>query len=117
MLIEAITQLCSLKENRVYIRDKNTYVILRELHKWEKDREVLLACENLVDILIRFVNNLVFFFFTFKRENNLKFYFFVFTQNRTEEEINKDNIKDAEVPDDLIEKFEKMDKEFIEDSS
>ncbi|XP_044727698.1 protein HGH1 homolog [Chrysoperla carnea] len=88
MLIEAITQLCSLKENRVYIREKNTYVILRELHKWEKDREVLLACENLVDILIR-----------------------------TEEEINKDNIKDAEVPVDLIEKFEKMDKEFVEDSS
>lgn len=53
MLLEAITQLCSKKVNREYVRDKNTYIILRELHKWEKDKKALLACENLVDILIR----------------------------------------------------------------
>lgn len=53
MLLEALTQLCALRDNRSYVRDKNTYVILRELHKWEKDRKALLACENLVDLLIR----------------------------------------------------------------
>lgn len=70
MLLEAITQLCALKESRNFIREKNAYVILRELHKWEKDKKALLACENLVDILIRFylLNQLiktitVFFFF------------------------------------------------------
>ncbi|GLV36837.1 uncharacterized protein CBL_02328 [Carabus blaptoides fortunei] len=86
MLLEAIIQLCAKKECREYVRDKNTYVILRELHKWEKDRKALLTCENLVDILIR-----------------------------TEEEIGKDNIKDVEVPEDLMEKFEKMDEDFIND--
>lgn len=55
ILLEAITQLCSKRINREYIRNKNTYVILRELHKWEQDKKALVACENLVDILIRFV--------------------------------------------------------------
>jgi len=35
------------------MRDRNTYLILREFHKWEKDKTVLLACENVIDILIR----------------------------------------------------------------
>lgn len=87
MLLEAITQLCVNKENREFIRDKNTYVILRELHKWEKDRKSLLACENLVDILIR-----------------------------TEEEIGRENLKDLEVPADMQEKFTKMDEDFINDT-
>lgn len=53
MLLEALTQLCATKEGREILRDKNVYVILREYHKWEKDRAVLLACENVVDILIK----------------------------------------------------------------
>lgn len=53
MLIESITQLCAKRPNRELVRDKNTYVILRELHKWETCKKALLACENLVDILIR----------------------------------------------------------------
>lgn len=53
MLLEALTHLCAKKENRVHFRERNVYVILRELHKWEKDSKALLACENLVDILIR----------------------------------------------------------------
>ncbi|KAB0791558.1 hypothetical protein PPYR_03358 [Photinus pyralis] len=85
MLIESITQLCTLRANREIVRSRNAYLILRELHKWEKDRKVLLACENLVDILIR-----------------------------TETEIGKDNIKDAEVPDDLTNVFSKMDKDFLD---
>lgn len=53
MLIEAIIQLVAKRPNRELIRNKNTYIILRELHKWETDKKVLIACENLVNILIR----------------------------------------------------------------
>ncbi|KAI4484273.1 hypothetical protein M0804_007729 [Polistes exclamans] len=84
MLLEALGQLCATKKGREILRDNNTYVILRELHKSEKSKEVLLACENVVDILIR-----------------------------TEEEIGLDNIKDVDVPVEYKEKFEKMDEEFI----
>lgn len=53
MLLEALLQLCATKIGREYLRDNNAYIILRELHKWEKDPSVLLACENVVDILIK----------------------------------------------------------------
>jgi len=53
LLLEALTQLCAKREAREKFRDQNVYVILRELHKWETDRPSLLACENLVDLLIR----------------------------------------------------------------
>lgn len=55
MLLEALEQLCATKKGREILRDKNTYIILRELHKSEKCKEVLLACENVVDILIRYL--------------------------------------------------------------
>ncbi|KAI4493185.1 hypothetical protein M0802_009602 [Mischocyttarus mexicanus] len=84
MLLEALEQLCATKKGREILRSNNTYLILRELHKSEKCKEVLLACENVVDILIR-----------------------------TEEEIGLDNIKDVDVPVEYKEKFEKMDEEFI----
>ena len=45
-------QLCSTSEGRTYLRDKNAYVILRELDKWEKDESVLKACRNVVHVLI-----------------------------------------------------------------
>ena len=45
-------QLCALKPCRQLIKDKNTYVILRELHKWEKDPAVLGALESLIQLLI-----------------------------------------------------------------
>ncbi|KAK3913967.1 Protein HGH1-like protein [Frankliniella fusca] len=86
MLLEALEQLCATKVHREYMRERNVYIILRELHKWEKDRQVLLACENLVDLLIR-----------------------------KEEEIGEENLHAVEVPEDLVSKFEKMDKEFLED--
>lgn len=84
MLLESLTQLCATKKGREHFRDKNAYVILREFHKWEKETAVLLACENLVDILIR-----------------------------TEEEIGVDNLKDVEVPEEYKEKFHKMNEDFI----
>jgi hypothetical protein len=37
----------------VWCRSKNAYIILRELHQQEKDREVALATENIIDILIK----------------------------------------------------------------
>lgn len=55
MLLEALEQLCATKRGREILREKNTYIILRELHKSEKCKEVLLACENVVDILIRYL--------------------------------------------------------------
>ncbi|KAK2579741.1 hypothetical protein KPH14_011082 [Odynerus spinipes] len=84
ILLEALEQLCATKKGREILREKNTYIILRELHKSEKCKEVLLACENVVDILIR-----------------------------TEEEIGLDNIKEVEVPAEYEEKFQKIDEEFI----
>ncbi|CAG9861611.1 unnamed protein product [Phyllotreta striolata] len=86
ILLEAITQLVTTKINREFIRDKNTYVILRELHKWEKDKRALAACENLVDILIR-----------------------------TEEEIGLENLKEVEVPLEFQDKFNKIDLELEND--
>lgn len=84
MLLEALAQLCATKQGRQLLREKNTYAILREYHKWEKKKNALLACENVVDILIR-----------------------------TEEEIGLDNLKDVEVPPEYTEKFHQMDKDFI----
>lgn len=53
MLLESLNKLCVRKEGREFLRENGVYYILRELHKWEKDRRALLACENVVDILIR----------------------------------------------------------------
>lgn len=76
MLLEAVTQLCAKKSNREFIRNKNTYVILRELHKWERDFEAKAVCENLVNILIR-----------------------------TEEEIGAENLKEVEIPEEIQRNF------------
>ena len=57
MLLESLLQLCATKRSREHLRSKGVYEILREYHKWEansgKDKECLLACENVVDILIK----------------------------------------------------------------
>nr|CAG4646387.1 EOG090X08WK [Macrothrix elegans] len=76
MLLEALTQLCATKYGREYLRSKNTYVILRELHKWEKEANVIAVLEHLVNILIRY-----------------------------EHEIGHDNLKEVEIPADVAEKF------------
>ncbi|XP_033329262.1 protein HGH1 homolog [Megalopta genalis] len=84
ILLEALAQLCATKHGREVLREKNAYAILREYHKWEKSRNALLACENVVDILIK-----------------------------TEAEIGLDNLKDVEVPAEYTEKFHRMDEDFI----
>lgn len=83
MLLESLAQLCATRNGRTYLRDKCAYEILRELHKFENsddgDKRALRACEDVVDILIK-----------------------------TEDEIGHDNLKQVEIPDDMIEKIEKM---------
>uniref|UniRef100_A0A1B0CFI7 Protein HGH1 homolog n=1 Tax=Lutzomyia longipalpis TaxID=7200 RepID=A0A1B0CFI7_LUTLO len=85
MLLECLLQLCATRKNREYLRQKGTYEILREYHKWEvkqgdECRQTLLACENVVDVLIR-----------------------------TEDEIAHDNLKQMEIPDDVNRQLEKLD--------
>lgn len=77
LLLEALVQLCATRKCREMIRDQNTYYILRELHKIEKDENVKLACENVVDILIK-----------------------------KEDEIALDNYKDIDVPTDVQRQIE-----------
>lgn len=83
MLLESLAQLCATRSGRTYLREKGTYEILRELHKFELsgegDLKSLRSCENVVDILIR-----------------------------TEDEIGHDNLKVVEIPDDMREKIEQM---------
>ncbi|NXL38972.1 HGH1 protein, partial [Glaucidium brasilianum] len=45
-------QLTATKPGRRVVRDKGTYVILRELHRCEREPDVLAACENLIQVLI-----------------------------------------------------------------
>ncbi|QQP56948.1 Brain protein 16 [Caligus rogercresseyi] len=87
MLLESMTQLCATKEGREFMRSNNAYVILKEFHKTEKDKVVRLACENLVDIIIK-----------------------------KEEEIKVNNYKDVDVPEDIIPELKQMDEEYLQES-
>ncbi|XP_054167167.1 protein HGH1 homolog [Oppia nitens] len=86
LLMEAMLMLCSTRFGRQVIRESNVYLILREYHKWEKVREVQKAIEDVVDIIIK-----------------------------TEEEIDTDDLKAIDIPDDLIQRFNQMDKELIKE--
>ncbi len=85
MLLEALTQLCATRKGREALRGAGAYAVLKPLHEKEKDRAVRLACENLVDIVIK-----------------------------KEEEIGLDNYKEVEVPEDVVPQLEEMDKEYLE---
>ncbi|XP_017079764.1 protein HGH1 homolog [Drosophila eugracilis] len=89
MLLECLLQLCSTRRSREILRSRGVYEILREYHKWEakvaKDSDCLLACENVVDILIK-----------------------------KEEEIGLDNYKtEVEVPSEQAEKFVQEDAAYV----
>ena len=84
ILLEALLQLCATKTGREYIRSKNAYFILRELHKSEKDETLVLACENVVDILIK-----------------------------KETEIGFDSYHEVEIPNDVQSELEKVDEDFL----
>lgn len=79
-------QLCATKKGREYLRNKNSYIILRELYNIESDKNVRLACENVIDILIK-----------------------------KEEEINVDNYHDHDVPEEVIPKLIEMDENYLKD--
>lgn len=88
MLLEAINQLCATKAGREVVRLKNAYHILKELHKTENDVNVKLACENVVDILI-------------KKEGS--------------GEITVDNFHDVDVPVEMVPELDKMDEEYLKE--
>ncbi|XP_009069204.1 PREDICTED: protein FAM203A, partial [Acanthisitta chloris] len=52
MLLETIMLLTATKPGRSVVRSKGTYVVLRELHRWEQDPEVLSTCQKLIQVLI-----------------------------------------------------------------
>ncbi|XP_064297999.1 protein HGH1 homolog [Phalacrocorax carbo] len=52
MLLEAIMLLTATKAGRNIVREKGTYLVLRELHRWEREPDVLAACEKLIQVLI-----------------------------------------------------------------
>ncbi|XP_077996162.1 protein HGH1 homolog [Glandiceps talaboti] len=52
MLLEAVFQLCSTKEGRKTVKDKQTYIIIRELHRSEKEPAVEEMCFKLINLLI-----------------------------------------------------------------
>ena len=43
-------QLTATKAGRHIVREKGTYLILRELHRWEQEPDVLAACEKLIQV-------------------------------------------------------------------
>ncbi|XP_068627297.1 protein HGH1 homolog [Battus philenor] len=84
MILETLNKLCSKRKSREILRDNGVYYVLREYHKWEKDPSVRLACENVVDILIQ-----------------------------KEEEVGAEDLSSVDVPEDMVDKFEKMDADYI----
>ncbi|NXN64579.1 HGH1 protein, partial [Himantopus himantopus] len=46
------SQLTATKAGRHVVREKGTYLVLRELHGWEREPEALAACEKLIQVLI-----------------------------------------------------------------
>ncbi|XP_008832759.1 protein HGH1 homolog [Nannospalax galili] len=52
MLIEAIMLLTATAPGRKQVRDQGSYLILRELHSWEPEPDVQVACEKLIQVLI-----------------------------------------------------------------
>ena len=52
LLLLFTLQLCSTKFGREYLRSKQVYLVMRELHKWEKEEAVKETCEALVSMLI-----------------------------------------------------------------
>jgi len=80
MLLESLYQLCATRPCREYIRSKNAYLILRELHKTEKEQDMKDTIEDVVQLLIK-----------------------------KEDEIQVDDLHGVEVPQDVAAQIEEMD--------
>ncbi|NXT04558.1 HGH1 protein, partial [Prunella fulvescens] len=45
-------QLAATKAGRWQLRSRGSFLVLRELHAWERDPEVLSACHKLIQVVI-----------------------------------------------------------------
>ncbi|NXD04318.1 HGH1 protein, partial [Certhia familiaris] len=45
-------QLMATKCGRLQVRSRGSYLVLRELHTWEKNPEVLRTCEKVIQVVI-----------------------------------------------------------------
>ncbi|RXN15426.1 HGH1-like protein [Labeo rohita] len=80
MLLETLMLLTATKVGRQIMKNKNVYPIMREFHKWEKDPQVISACEKLVQVLIG-----------------------------DEPEAGMENLMEVEIPKDVEEKLKELD--------
>lgn len=84
LILESLMQLCITRSGREIMRSQNIYLILKEHHKWEKDRQCIMLNEDLVNLLVR-----------------------------TEEEIGVEDLSTVNVTPDQAEKFYKSDREYL----
>ncbi|XP_004922191.2 protein HGH1 homolog [Bombyx mori] len=84
LILETLNKLCAQRRGRQYLRENGVYYIMREYHKWEKDPKALIACENVVDILIQ-----------------------------KEDEVGAEDLSTVEVPEELRERFNKTNSDFM----
>ncbi|MBN3283161.1 HGH1 protein, partial [Polyodon spathula] len=82
MLIETLLLLTSTKAGRQILKKKNVYPIMREFHKWEKEPDVMVSCEKLVQVLIG-----------------------------DEPETGMENLMEVNIPEDVEKKFQALDVE------
>uniref|UniRef100_A0A8C3U5W8 Protein HGH1 C-terminal domain-containing protein n=1 Tax=Catharus ustulatus TaxID=91951 RepID=A0A8C3U5W8_CATUS len=52
MLLETLLLLTATKGGRIQMRSQGCYVVLRELHSWEQEPQVLNTCEKVIQVLI-----------------------------------------------------------------
>jgi len=56
MLVETLMLLCNRKQDRTFVRDSSTYIVLRELHKVEmaeaRESEINRIIQQVIDIMI-----------------------------------------------------------------
>ncbi|XP_050001318.1 protein HGH1 homolog [Alexandromys fortis] len=82
MLIEAIMLLTATAPGRQQIRDQGAYLVLRELHNWEPEPDVRIACEKLIQVLIG-----------------------------DEPEVGMDNLLEVQVPEDVERQLQQLDQQ------
>lgn len=115
-MINYLIQLCTTKFGREYLRSKNTYVILRELHKWEKSENVMVVLEHLVNIIIRYCNRIAAKPLSFPLSGSFHKNWHDFGMlpslyrliHRFEHEIGYDNLKEVEVPEEIASQFKDL---------
>ncbi|CAM2107174.1 unnamed protein product [Caretta caretta] len=82
MLLEAVLLLTATKAGRQLVKEKGTYLVVRELHQWETEPDVLAACEKLIQVLIG-----------------------------DEPEAGMENLLEVKIPEDVEEQLQRLDRE------